>query len=122
MTRAQFPNLDVSDSPVNFGNSPASAGLGRSLAEKIFNDPDSWHNSNGTPTGDDDGNVTTWLLQQPENYSDQLGDGAEFPLVESSYPHKHISRFKRSHVQWESVLQEDNPLFLPIFQPTGLTL
>ena len=141
--RTQFLDLDVLDSPVISLNSCASvlsSGPGSSIAEKIFNDPESWHDSDDTQIDDREmKDVMAWFAEELEKYGDHFGDGIRLSPIEqglSDVKLKHFSgRYKltqkpaiplpsisEAHTQWEGVPEDDTRPFLPIFDRSGLDL
>ncbi|KAF5378097.1 hypothetical protein D9615_007636 [Tricholomella constricta] len=135
MLRKHVPDLDLLESPLISAN-PFGSILGvvpgSALAERIFNDPQSW----GTEDDDEDDpedfkGAMAWLADEVGKYDgDELGLSPvdrdvdimlkpfteRFKLVTTSGSDK--------DARWEGVLQEDSlkPRLLPLFEHTSLDL
>lgn len=139
MIRTQFLDLDVLDSPVLSVNSPtliSSSRPGSSIAEKIFNDPDSWHDSRDMSIDDGEANVMTWLAEELEKSDDNFGDGIElWPTEQGTIRLKHLSgeytitqkptntlpRVSGYSTQREGI-PDYHDSFLPVLERSGLDL
>jgi hypothetical protein len=146
MARLQLLDLDVLDSPaisVHSHGSDSSSRPSSSIAEKIFNDPDSWHDADETLV--DDGEMTdvmAWLAEEIEKYHGHARGGIDpLPSIDQSPPdvrpksfsacHKPnlepamaSSRMPGIHMKWESMLEEEleDDASLPPFELSRLDL
>ncbi|KAG6841658.1 hypothetical protein C0991_008643 [Blastosporella zonata] len=134
MFRKHVPDLDSLESPLISAN-PFGSILGvvpgSALAERIFNDPESWHGAD-----DDDGDlkdveVMTWLADEVEKY-DVNADELRLSPVDRDVDlmlKPFSERFKLSatpgsekHTNWEGIAKEDRMPLLPLFDHTSLDL
>jgi hypothetical protein len=130
MKRSQFLDLDLLDSPLISANSVLRlSSPPSSIAEKIFNDPDSWHNSTDSPIGDRE--AMEWLADELKKDGDHLADGVELSPIEQDIILEHVSgQYKLTPKpttalhsvagRWESVLEDDDRPFLPVIERSSL--
>jgi len=119
MLRRRFPDLDILESPLMSAN-PLGSILGTmpgsALAEKIFNDPESWEEEAGEPKDESDAarEAMAWLEDELEKYQ-ALGDKLGLSPIERL--DKGILPFPSLAPSAHAV--DEKPAYLPIFERSG---
>ncbi|RDB21962.1 hypothetical protein Hypma_011120 [Hypsizygus marmoreus] len=139
MFRRHIPDLDNLESPL-ISASPFGSILGAvpgsAIAEKIFNDPESWQDAAADEVdAEETKEAMAWLAEEVEKYhasGDELGlspierdmDVALRPFSERYRlkPTLTLPLASEQHAQWESVMENEKPPYLPIFERSGLDL
>ncbi|KAF8063499.1 hypothetical protein FPV67DRAFT_248571 [Lyophyllum atratum] len=136
MFRKHVPDLDLLESPLISAN-PFGSILGvvpgSALAERIFNDPGSWQD-----TEDDEEEESTetkeamaWLTEEVERYHSNGDELALSPIDRDvdimlkpfTERFKLVSTSGSKHqVNWEGVVQQEKPPLLPLFDHKSLDL
>lgn len=142
MFRKHIPDLDLLDSPL-ISASPFSSILGvvpgSAIAERIFNDPESWEKEEDDSDIEDSKDAMTWLAEELEKYH-STGDESILSPIEREADSVTLRPFSERyklmakpsliqptplsdvHMKWEGVMENEKPPYLPIFERSGIDL
>lgn len=136
MFRKHYPDLDLLDSPLISAN-PFGTMLGvpgSAIAEKIFNDPESWQDSDKENLDrETTKDPMAWLAEELEKFQgDELSPierNTEVTLRPFSGRYKVMPKpsltlpsLNGVHTKWEGVQEGETQSYLPIFERSGLNL